>query len=300
MKSYLVIAAPLLMTAVWLGPCLQIHAAQQPATQTATAQKAENPTAAARPAGNQVNAAAPSAPSKPAFYILAEFTQSLNARKLKPGDRVKAQVAQDVLAHGKIIIPVESKLIGHVTEVKPHQAGDPESRLGIVFDRVLLKHPREVDFVAVVQRLEPPTERRSRVDEPSQMLPIGGMGGGPMGPMGTVPGSSGGPVSRGGNSGGSTPALNPAGSPTFLPPPSVSEPPSVVRQGIGPVAPVEQQQSMSTGMPLGVYGLKGLTLLPGPSGSTPGPVILSQTGDVKLENGTQVLLRVTDATVPRP
>jgi hypothetical protein len=57
---------------------------------------------------------------------------------------------------------------------------------------------------------------------------------------------------------------------------------------------------MSTGMPLGVYGIKGLSLIPGPSGSTPGPVILSRTGDVKLENGTQILLRVTDATVPQP
>jgi hypothetical protein len=301
MKSYLVIAVMFLMAAVWLGPSLQVHAAQQPATQADTAQKAANPTAAASPAGSQVNGATPGAPGKPAFYILAEFTQSLNAKKLKPGDLIKAQVTQDVLSHGKIIIPVESKLIGHVTEVKSRDPEDPESRLGIVFDKVLLRRPREVDFVGVVQRLEPPAERRSRVDEPSQMLAPGGMGGGAMGPVPMTTGMNTGPTGRGGGSSQTyTSATNPAGSPTFLPPPSPSDPPSRAGKGTGPVAPVEQQQAMSTGMPLGVYGIKGLSLIPGPSGSTPGPVILSRTGDIKLDNGTQVLLRVTDAIVPQP
>lgn len=303
MKSYSMVAAAVLMAAVWLGPCLRMHAAQQPAAQTDSAQKAEHAAAVASPAGNQVSAAAPIVPSKPAFYILAEFTQSLNARKLKPGDQIKAQVSQDVLSHGKIIIPVESRLVGHVTEVKTYQTNDPESRLGIVFDRVLLRRPREVDFLAVVQRLEPPVERKSRVDQPSQMLPMGGMGGG--GAMGPVPMSTGinaGPMSSRGGANSSSPgiATNPAGSPTFLPPPSPSDPPSTARNGTGPVAPVEQQTSMSTGMPLGVYGIKGLSLIPGPNGATPGPVILSRTGDVKLENGTQILLRVTDPTVPQP
>jgi hypothetical protein len=296
MKSYSTVAAALLITAVWLGPSLRTHAAQQPAAQTDTAQKAVQP--ASIPAGSQVNGAAPSNPGKPAFYILAELTQSLNAKKLKPGDPIKAQVTQDVLSHGKIIIPVDSKLIGHVTEVKSHGAEDPESRLGIVFDKVLLRRPHEVDFVAVVQRLEPPSELKSRVDQPSQMLAPGGMGGG--GAMGPVPMSSGmntGPTRGSGSAPTYTSASNPAGSPTFLPPPSPSDPPSKAQKGTGPVVPVEQQQAMSTGMPLGVYGIKGLSLIPGPSGSTPGPVILSRTGDIKLENGTQILLRVTDATV---
>src|SRR5215471_9280216 len=76
-------------------------------------------------------------------YILAEFTQSLNGKKLKAGDRIKAEVSQDVLSHGRIIIPVESKLLGYVTEVKT-RGSDSESRLGIVFDKVVLKHHQEL------------------------------------------------------------------------------------------------------------------------------------------------------------
>jgi hypothetical protein len=300
MKSYSMVATAVLMAGAWLGTDLRVYAVQQPATPTDTAQKAANPVAAASPAANQAGTATPTAPSKPAFYILAEFSQSLNVKKLKPGDPIKAQVSQDVLSHGKIIIPVESKLVGHVTEAKAYQAEDRESRLGIVFDKVILKHPREVDFLAVVQRLEPPVERLSRVDKPSQMLPVGGMGGGAMSPVPMTTGMSNGPSRGGANSSSSSIATNPAGAPTFSPPPSPSDPPSRVRRGTGPVAPAEQQQAMSTGMPLGVFGIKGLTLLPGPNVNTPGPVILSRTGDVKLENGTQVLLRVTDANVPQP
>jgi hypothetical protein len=49
---------------------------------------------------------------------------------------------------------------------------------------------------------------------------------------------------------------------------------------------------MSVGMPQGVTGIKGLSLSSAPSASTPGPVIVSDTMNVKLESGTQILLHV--------
>ncbi len=45
-------------------------------------------------------------------------------------------------------------------------------------------------------------------------------------------------------------------------------------------------------MQQGVTGLKGLSLSSTPSADTPGPVIVSNTTNVKLEYGTQILLRV--------
>ena len=56
--------------------------------------------------------------------MLVELTKSLKAKKLKPGDKVKAEVAQDVVSHGKVIIPVETELIGHVTEVSVRDGAD--------------------------------------------------------------------------------------------------------------------------------------------------------------------------------
>jgi len=68
-------------------------------------------------------------------YVVAEFNNGLNGKKLRPGARVRVEVAQDVLAHGKIIIPADARIEGHVTEVKT-RGSDPASRLGIVFDKV--------------------------------------------------------------------------------------------------------------------------------------------------------------------
>src|SRR6185312_15384058 len=128
--------------------------------------------------------------------ILAELSGSLNARKLKPGDKVKAVLAQDLLAGGQIIAKVNSRVLGHVTEIKRRSESDPESRLGVVFDKILLKKHQELDFQAIVQALAPPVVRRSRVDEPDQMMPpgvrrVGGdsiaTGGRGSGPRSTVP-----------------------------------------------------------------------------------------------------------------
>ena len=110
--------------------------------------------------------------------MLVELSKGLKAKKLKVGDKVKAEVSQDVVSRGKVIIPVETKLVGHVTEVNPRDSAHPESRLGIVFDRILLKHFHDIDFEAVVQAVSQPVIRRPLVDEPSQMLPPSMVGGG--------------------------------------------------------------------------------------------------------------------------
>ena len=87
----------------------------------------------------------------------------------------------------------------------------------------------------------------------------------------------------------------PAGAPVYTEANPGSNPGSAVG-GARPIAPSEQKP-MSAGMPLGVFGIKGLSLTPGPSSSTPGPVIVSNATDVKLEDGTQVLLKITDPRV---
>jgi hypothetical protein len=239
------------------------------------------------------------------FFIVAEFTESINAKKLKAGDKIKAQVTQDLLSHGKILIPAESKLVGHVTEAKGRTPDDQESRLGIVFDKIILKHHREVAFLGVIHSLEAPALRRSKIDEPDQMLPPSIMGvtqSGGMGPMGGTPGR--------GSTGGSNPGMNtnlPTGAPIYMDGTPGSNPgnsaggdlahPSAGRPSAPPPAAATP---LSTGMPQGVFGIKGLVLSPGPTSSTPGPIITSSVRDVKLEYGTQVLLKATDPRVSKP
>jgi hypothetical protein len=237
----------------------------------------------------------PAATDRVSFDILAELSGGLNVKKLKPGDKIKAKVAQDVLWHGKIIIPEESMLMGHVTEVKRRALDSPESRLGLVFDRVLLKRHKEVDFQGVIEALSPPAQRRSKVDEPDQMLLPS-----------TMTASSNSAVPMGGgapsraasnvNSKSVSIATMPAGVPVYTEANPGSNPGNAVGSARA-TGSLSEQKPMSAGMPHGVFGIKGLSLTLGPSSSTPGPVIVSNAIDVKLEDGTQVQLKVTDPKV---
>jgi len=221
--------------------------------------------------------------------IVAEFAGSLNVKKLKPGDKVKAVLAQDLIAGGRLVAKYGSKVIGHVTEAKRRSDNDSESRLGVVFDKILLKKHQELDFQAIVQALAPPVLRRSRVDQPDQMMPpavlsvgggsiaTGGRGSGRtsntsttmtssvsmLGPMATVQ---------------STPGMNPGDSMT------------TIRTGKNVGTTV-----ISGGVGMhGVYGLKNLELRPPAPGTNSGPAIVSSKSDVKLQSGTQVVILVVN------
>jgi hypothetical protein len=309
MKSYWIAGAVFMVTA-W--PCSKAQAsnAQQPLADG-------TPQSSALPANvkNSVQAAVTAKPAaaaatvtpratetiKPkASYMLVELSNTLKAKKLKVGDKVKAEVSQDVVSHGKVIIPVETKLVGHVTEVSARDSTHPESRLGIVFDRILLKHFHDIDFEAIVQAISQPVVRRSRVDEPSQMLPpsmVGVPRDGPAAPTGRGGNSS--ASNRNAGGGGSGAGAASASLATFQAPITVKESPSThVDSSAALLETAATGKPMSIGMPQGVFGLKGLSLSTEPSANTPGPVIVSNTDNVKLDSGTQILLQVLKVEIP--
>src|SRR5258708_36304429 len=102
------------------------------------------------------------------IVLVAELTKGVNSKNAKSGATVKARVTQDVLVHGVIVVRRDSKLIGHVTEAKSSKKDDRESRLGIVFDRVLLKGGGELDFQGILDAVAAPLPEVSRVDKPSE------------------------------------------------------------------------------------------------------------------------------------
>jgi hypothetical protein len=273
----------------------------QSSTPAANGQSSAQSSMAAKTEVAPAAAPAPAAqPQSKGSYMLVELTKGLTAKKLKPGDKVKAEVAQDVVSHGKVIIPVETELIGHVTEVCPHDSANPESRLGIVFDKILLKHFHDINFQAVVQTVAPPAPRPSRVDQPSQMLPPSMIVGARDNGTAPIGGMSGAASRRGQASTTSNATISQASATaTFQSSITVKQSPS--NHAHGSSAQLETTAGgtpMSLGMPLGVRGLKGLSLSTVPSASTPGPVIVSNTDNVKLESGTQILLHVLKVEIP--
>src|SRR5919201_5975972 len=123
--------------------------------------------------------------------IPAELSKSVDAKKSKQGDKVEAKVTMDMLSHGQIVIPRNTKIIGHIANTKPHSKDSPDSKVEIAFDRLLMKDGREIPFQASIQALS----------RPQQVAPTAGGNE----PMSENPGANpapGGPASGGGNMGG--------------------------------------------------------------------------------------------------
>ena len=99
------------------------------------------PAESSRSATEAFQAASAEAPARleTGSILYAVLAKTVDAKKAKVGDPVSAVLAADVLAHGKVVARHDSKLLGHVTEVQVHTKEQPESRLGIVFDKVITK-----------------------------------------------------------------------------------------------------------------------------------------------------------------
>lgn len=227
----------------------------------------------------------------PGTTLIAEFSGTLNAKKLKPGDKVKAVLTQDLIAGGRLVAKSETKLVGHVVEVQARSDENPESRLSVVFDKMRLKKHHELNFQAVVQALAPPAQRRSLVDEPDPMMPPA---------TGSIGGMSRGQGRRGMSSGRtSSSATTLSDFPTSLGQVAVvgSNPGNLPGNSRGtasrPASGGATPISGGTGV-RGVYGLKDLTLQAEKSGANSATAIVSKKSNVKLDNGTQVILLVVN------
>ncbi len=83
--------------------------------------------------------------------IVAELAKSIDAKKAKANDRIEVRMTMDVLAHGAILIPRGTRIIGHVTDARARTKQQPESMVEIAFDHIILKNGREIPLRATIQ-----------------------------------------------------------------------------------------------------------------------------------------------------
>jgi hypothetical protein len=216
------------------------------------------------PAAKAQNSSAGTPPS--GTLLAVELSKSLDAKKIKANDRIEARTATDLLEHGQIVFPRNAKIFGHVTEAKAHSKESPDSTIGITFDRMVLKDGREVPLQLVVQAIARPLQFAAASD-------------------GNVPRADR-PAAGAQNMPGQRGALGDA---------SNQGAPSSYPGDLAPIPdPMSQNGSASaTVVPLsptskGVVGMKGLSL----DTSGPAAVLSSTTGNVHLDTGTQLILRV--------
>ncbi|HLI63459.1 MAG TPA: hypothetical protein VKV05_08665 [Terriglobales bacterium] len=209
--------------------------------------------------------------------IALELTKSLDSRKLKPGDPVVAKTMAELRTADGLLIPRGSKVLGHVTEATSRAKGSPQSSLGISFDKIAPKQGKEMPLNATIQAVGPPPNigpAAMEMGNPSAMPSGGGM----PPPMGGAPAPMGGaPVPMGGvNNGGlGLPSTNFPSNPSA----QSTSTPSSSTPGSG------ERPAELTPQSSGVVGLRNLQL-------EPNSVLTSSGKEVKLESGSQILLRV--------
>jgi hypothetical protein len=233
--------------------------------QTAPAPEAQAPNESARAA--QTGAAARLAPGS---VIPVQLTKTVDAKKAKNGDEVVAKVTQDLKnPAGQLLVPKDTKIVGHVTEAQARNKEQKESELAIAFDKAVMKNGEAMQMPMSIQAIiGMPNQNSPSNDQQSSGSGGGGMPSAPsQGPGKPAAGSSSGTM------GGQAPM------------PSGEAP-----GGGGGAAQGASPQPQITGETKGVVGISNLTL--SPSSPQQGSLVTSEKNNVKLEGGTFMLLRV--------
>ena len=218
--------------------------------------------------------------------ISAVLDKSVDAKKAKVGDQVQATTTADGRIVTGAVIPRGAKLMGRVTEVKAHEKGsaNAQSTLGIQFERAVVKGGEAVPIHGVIQAIAAPAQApmASSAPDMSGGGPSGGYGQGGLGQGGygtPAPTASRGTVGTAGQ------PASPASGPRGGVPGATDGTTSTVGTTGGAAA--GQLPPNATG----VVGIKDLRL--DQSQSAQAPVISSDIKNVKLDSGTQLLVRVT-------
>lgn len=241
---------------------LMAQAPQPNSANMPQAQSAGQPATASAPANT--GAAPANTPPRlaPGSVLPVQLTKSIDAKKAKTGDEVVAKVMQDLRTNaGAIIVPKDTKVVGHVTDVQARSKEQKESQLAIVFDHAVLKSGEAMQMPMTIQAIIAPRNSGSSASGNPGMEPGGSspsLGGRP-GPMG-------------------------GGTPTASVPKAPSDTSSTASAQTPGQPPI-------TGNTQGVVGIENLKLAAA-ADAKQGSVVSSEKNNVKLDDGTMLLLRV--------
>lgn len=208
-------------------------------------------------AGNQLAVGTP---------ICAVLMKTVDAKRAKAGDKVVARATLAVLSHGRVLIADGARITGHVVRVKARSSADPQSEVALVFDRVALKGGGELRLPLTVQAIGFNALSMKTDDETASVDPYG------------------------------PPPMLDAASNVQIRHSSIPRPQAQAPTH-GPTTGGRDSDQMGASTfaldvgSKGVVGLPGLALTEG-TDATEGSEVSSRTKNVKLEGGSQLVLRV--------
>lgn len=240
----------------------------QPTDQPPAASR-QVPTPSAGPAGAATSPTSGAPKIAPGSVIPAQLTKGVDAKKAKTGDEIVAKVTQDLKSSsGQVLVPKDTKIVGHVTEAQPRSKEQKESQVGIAFDRAVMKNGNEMQLPMSIQAIIGPQNPNAAGNDQTSS------GGGA-----SSPGANTGAAAAGSGRAAAT------GSAAAQPAPSSSaDTASHSQTGAGGPPQI-------TGQTQGVVGISNLKLAPA-SNPAQGSVVSSDKNNVKLESGTLLLLKV--------
>ena len=98
--------------------------------------------------------------------IPVQLSKTVDAKKAKTGDEVVATVTQDMKTNsGDVLMPKDTKVIGHVTEVQARNKEQKQSELGIAFDHAVVKGD-QMQLPMSIQAVIAPTSNYSGAAAP--------------------------------------------------------------------------------------------------------------------------------------
>jgi hypothetical protein len=204
----------------------------------------------------------------PGSVIPVQLTKTVDAKKAKTGDEVVAKVTMDMKTQsGDVLVPKDTKVIGHVTEAQKREKDQKQSELGLAFDHAVTKDGNTMQMPMSIQAVIGQQNQQSEANTPAGREEAAGV------PSGAAPTGA-----AGGKPSGTTP---PAPSPSASGSGAGADDTSAGNGGRPPITAQTQ----------GVIGISNLTLAPASNG-TQGTVMTSDKNNVKLESGTMLLLKV--------
>lgn len=214
---------------------------------------------------NQAQADAPRI--APGSVIPVELKKTIDAKKVKTGDEVEAKITQDLKSNsGEVVLPKDTKVMGHITEVQARSKEQKESQVGIAFNHVVMKNGTDVNLPMSIQAIIAPPSSNNNDNAGAPQTSSMPSGGGSTPSGGGRAGMGGGAPSQG-TATTSTPDV-----------PTTSQSTGSVRPAI-------------TGSTQGVVGISDVQLAKA-ANATDGSVVSSDKNNVKVESGTLMLLKV--------
>jgi hypothetical protein len=209
------------------------------------------------------------------------LSDSLDARKSKPGDVVKAKVAEDLQTGGDVVIPRGARLLGHVTQAQAGTPGEGRASLGLTFDRAELKDGRRIPLHAALYALAAPEGASGDHGGSASGGGFNGVGFGGAANAGSI-------VSNAGHAATDDASALGAGGTNH----------EELKPSVGAIGGVNSKGTLYASS-RGVFGLEDLSLQPDARPGGASSVILSTSRTVHLASGTRMLVSVESASADK-